>query len=1074
MSVEARERAATDRVATGTVVFRDGAGKLHVTVVVKATYSLRPGGLASLAPPLPLSGDVARGEVEGASLYAASDFAPAKACADVVIVGRVHPESAGAVRQVVGFALARGPDVLLSKRLVAMGDRSRFDADPAPIGDLPLAWERTWGGPSSRDNPVGSGLSADGARPPNLIDPEAPRRPAGLGPIAPSWAGRAAFLTREHAAALRANPLVLPDDLDLRFFQVAPADQQTPRLLGGEQVLLIGILPGGASAICRLPALHAFARLEGPMRGRALVHDVALAGDTLWIDAERGVACVTYRGSVEVASAREAPRVLDAREPWIVRAGMAPCKDVEESLGAPRAWSLPREIPPEPGEVPLLPNPTVDPVTIEDTSGFTTGSLTWSFEPPKLRRVVIVKGSFVLSSSGGRPALAPEQDALRGDEPAGDPGGEIVYPSDLAPFKAKTDVLLRGTAHALPGRTTAVVELSVGPVSARLVAIGPRRWDKNGIPEVPGAFVPVPLRWKNAFGGPGFHANPAGTGLAPGTPPPLLEDPERLMRARGERPRPSCFGPIAPGWQARSALLGTFDKAWQRDRWPHFPANFDPAFFQAAPASLRCDYLRGDETFHIESVRPGGGGFDGVLPGVRPRAFAVRREGDAFEVLLRLDTVLFDTDAGRVHLTWRGSFDVPRGAAEAAEIERLLVIRESLEAPRSIADVLALIAAIGERRLGTEHVGSDDVRVSGAAVSSAAAATPSFRLGDRLRAMAAMEKRAALGVGGAVTAGLFAARAGGVVASPPSPPKPLGREQVEALVREGKGLAGRDLSGADLRGVDLSKQRLEGAILARAKLAGARFEGASLAGANLADIDAPGSMWDGADLARADLTRAGLAGASFVNAVLERATLAGADLTEARMEGARAVGADLSGAKLTKCRAEGANLAKADLTGARLASASLKRACLDDAKLDEVVGPSVELDEASLKDARFEKARLAGGLFRGVAAVGASWECADLSGAVIGGDVSGAIFAGARLGRADLRGVLARGTSFRGADLVQAKLDGADLMQASFEGADLRAASFVGASLFQAETYLANLEGADLSNAFLAGTKVGG
>ena len=86
--------------------------------------------------------------------------------------------------------------------------------------------------------------------------------------------------------------------------------------------------------------------------------------------------------------------------------------------------------------------------------------------------------------------------------------------------------------------------------------------------------------------------------------------------------------------------------------------------------------------------------------------------------------------------------------------------------------------------------------------------------------------------------------------------------------------------------------------------------------------------------------------------------------------------------------------------------------------------------------------------------------------------VSGAVFAGARLGRADLRAVLGRGALFREADLTGARLDGADLMGACFESACLRGASLRGASLYRAETWLADLEGADLTGALLAATKL--
>lgn len=139
--------AQTPAVATGTVLFLDGMGHLHVTAIVKVTYALRPDAVAALAPPLPLTEDVHVDDARspGGSLYAASDYAPCKVRAEVVVVGRVHPRDAAAVRQVVGFALARGPDVLLTKRLVAIGERGHIEAAPKRLTELPLSWEHTSG-----------------------------------------------------------------------------------------------------------------------------------------------------------------------------------------------------------------------------------------------------------------------------------------------------------------------------------------------------------------------------------------------------------------------------------------------------------------------------------------------------------------------------------------------------------------------------------------------------------------------------------------------------------------------------------------------------------------------------------------------------------------------------------------------------------------------------------------------------------------------------------------------------------------------------------------------------------------
>lgn len=1041
-------------VAHGIVMFEDTHGRLHVAVIVKATYAMRHRGLAEPAPPLPLFEDVYResGGARPRSLHAPSDFVPWKPLADVVVVGRVYPRREGVTRQVVGVSLARGPDILLQKHLVAVGERSHAKAGGAPLAPMPLAWEMTWRG---RENP--SGLLAEDGESARIIDPDRPGEPAGLGPIAPEWPSRAGSLTPEHAEGLRRAPMILPDELDLRFFQCAPRDQQIPHLLGGEQILLTGLHPDHPVFHCRLPAQHAFARLQRP---GAAAQSVPLVGDTLWIDAERGLLAITYRGSLEIGTSAEAGQLLAEASAWTVSAGTAPCVNVEETVGTPRAWSaLSRErasavVPATPMFAgPNAPSPTVDPIPLLNVSGFTAGCLEWSLEPPARRRVVVVKATFDLAPGGKTPTLAPTQDRLRGDEPVAEGAlAELSYASDFVPWKPQADVLLRGTAHAPPDKPTALVRLEVGAVTATVAALGPRGWDANGNPTRPGTFVPVPLRYENAFGGAGYAANPAGTGFVPGTPPPRLEDPDRLLRTRQDRVSPACFGPIAPAWPARRSLLGSFDAKWRQERWPYLPANLDERFFQAAPPHLRCEHLRGDEPFSIDGVRADGKRFSGELPGLRARVFVVRGEADPFEVLLHLDTVVFDTDAVQLSLTWRGSFELDRSEGT---LERIVVLREDLRSPCSAEDLAAKIELLAHPWLVADSSTSSSA-------PKAASSAGTTRFGDVRRA-------AALAVAG----GVFGARAARALQAPPRPPRPPTRTEIEKRIEAGESINGLDLSGADLRGIDLSRQDLSGAILARAKLAGARFAAATLVGANLTDIDAPDSVWDGADLSRADLTRARLERASLAGVKLPKAVLAGASLCDARLGDIAAQGANLAGADLSRSRLDAAHLERADLSRARFTAASLGAAHLEDAKLYEVQGEGAVFDEASLPDSRFEKANLVKASFRKAAAPGAVWECADLSEAVFAGaDVTGGVFSGARLEEANLVGIAARGAVFRGADLSRAVLDGADLMNASFEGARLTGASVVGASLFQAEVHDASLDGADLSEALVAGTKL--
>ncbi len=990
---------------------------------MKVSYRLRPSGLATPMAPLPLFEDRERDPSRPGPPATASDLAPIKARADVLVSGRAHPQGPDKARTIVEIGVARGADVLLFKRLV-----------------------------------VGTGRLAPGARSVGAASPSGghapPREPVATGPLAPRSPSRAAFLPAGFSMeeAMPAPPFALPPGFDVRFFQSAPQDQWMDYLRGGEHLRLTGLHPELPVVTCRLPALHAFAKLRGPGADNK---PVPLVGDTLWVDMDALVACVTYRGSVSVEGA-ELPDDLGAGSPWTTSAGLAPCADVEESVASPRKWASS----PHTAQAPA-PSPTVDPISLLDHSGFAVGKVVWSPEPGVTRCAVIVKVTLDLPESPGQATIAEVQESLRGDEHASDQegpkeGAALTYPSDHAPLKPRADVLLRGTAHAPPGKNSALVSLSVGSLEARVVALGPRAWGQGGAPVSTGPFEPVALTHENALGGPGFAANPAGTGIVEGSPPPRIESPDRLIRTRADRPPPASPGPVSPAWAARRELAGTFQSSYRERRWPCFPADFDPAYFQAAPAHLQTAHLRGDEAFRIHGVHQGGAVIEGSLPGVRPLAFALREAEEPAEIPLALDTCLFDADAMRAALVFRGSFEM----ASDREALRVVILREDMARQRTrdaILDEVCLRSAQPDFKRERSKLRSDP--------------PASYALTDVLRALTESKGKGAALVAAGVA--LFAASRGRPGA--PAPPAPPTRAHIERRIRDGESLSRLDLSGADLRGIDLSKQDLRGALLAGARLSGARLSEANLTGAKLAGIDASDSVWDGADLTRADATGARLQRASFAGATLRQAKLAKADLSSARLDEAQAEGASFVDANLKEARADGARLVKADLSGAKLGGASLRKAILDDAKLYEVTAEGAVLDEATMTDARFEKAALTGASFRSVRGPGAVWESADLGKACFAlSELTGAVFAGAALVGADLRGARLRTAVFRSADLTGARLDGADLMRATFEGACLRRAILRGASLHQAETWMAVLEGADLTGAIVTGSKLDG
>lgn len=254
-------------VEQGWVRNKDGAEVW--LVVVKSSFDVRPDGTVEVAmqQPVPLRTAEHHGEPGKSSIRYESDFVLSKPTTDVLVVGQAHAPPGSAVGELdVGFRV--GP---LKKLLRVIGDRrwgAFGPAKPMAFVTMPIVYERAFGGVDLRSrhpendwdarNPVGCGYAVDvahlaGQPVPNIEMPDAPIRawddrpaPAGFGAIASHWQPRASFAgTYDARWEARRQPL-LPDDFDDRFFQCAPADQQTPQYLrGGEIVNWLNLSPHG-------------------------------------------------------------------------------------------------------------------------------------------------------------------------------------------------------------------------------------------------------------------------------------------------------------------------------------------------------------------------------------------------------------------------------------------------------------------------------------------------------------------------------------------------------------------------------------------------------------------------------------------------------------------------------------------------------------------------------------------------------------------------------------------------------------------------------------------------------------
>lgn len=299
----------------------------------------------------------------------------------------------------------------------------------------------------------------------------------------------------------------------------------------------------------------------------------------------------------------------------------------------------------------------------------------------------VVKGTFGMSPDV--PLLEEQQPIIVADVHHGDPATtSIRLPADVCLGKPGTDVVLLGSAWAPGGRATwqMDVEVAVGPVRKQVRVLGDRVWNDDGVGGTASWVAPferMPLVWERGFGGADLTEkgptaeprNPVGSGYRvsggqkplAGLPLPNVEDPAAPVGSWKDAPAPAGFAPIAPHWEPRRSFAGTYDDAWQRQRAPYLPDDFDARFFHIAPPGMTTGApLRGGELVELRGVTP-----DGYrrfnLPTVT--VVATYRVGAALHPLPGvLDTVILEPDAGRFQLVWRAAFRCDKQALRVADV----------------------------------------------------------------------------------------------------------------------------------------------------------------------------------------------------------------------------------------------------------------------------------------------------------------------------------------------------------------------------------------------------------------------
>jgi hypothetical protein len=297
----------------------DPQGIESVYAIIKGTFALGPKmTVADEQAPMAFK-DEFTGEPGKSSIGAASDIGLVKPSTDVLVRGAARSPGATPVTQ-MDVTLSAGP---IRKTVRVFGDRvwragvlRTTISTPAPFAEVPLVWERAFGGTEQTTgetpelhaearNPVGVGFTAprggkerDGRPLPNLEMPsqligsikDRPP-PAGFGPLCPHWEPRRTFAGTYDETWQKERAPYLPLDFDSQFHQLAPMDQQVPSYLkGGEDIEVIGVSRGGPLRF-RLPEV----KPQATYRLDDAVHAPPCNLDTVLIEPDRSRVVLVWR-----------------------------------------------------------------------------------------------------------------------------------------------------------------------------------------------------------------------------------------------------------------------------------------------------------------------------------------------------------------------------------------------------------------------------------------------------------------------------------------------------------------------------------------------------------------------------------------------------------------------------------------------------------------------------------------------------------------------------------------------------------------------------------------------------------
>lgn len=345
-----------------TLVWQSRPGTWALTVICKATFVLKPGE-ATLAPEQEEinESDDHWNDDASRSVRIPGDLAPAKPRADVTLVGHAFVPGRTQTRRLMTRLIVgeidKSIEVVCDRVIGADGTIQ----EGARFHRMALSYERAAGGPGTA-NPAGMRPEARDmyARRalPNVQRPDAHItsideviEPVGFGPLGARWPNRLRLIGNDPNNLPDLKSPVLSERFELTYYNHAPEDQQLTTLRENERIVLENLHPDHPRLVTNLSGLRPAVFIQN---GRLHRHRVNMRADTLWIDTDRAIVTVTFRGQVPLVRPDEVGTVLVA-----LQEGATPPTFVDvERLSSPPAAGASKPAPQERTVVGFeIPNP---------------------------------------------------------------------------------------------------------------------------------------------------------------------------------------------------------------------------------------------------------------------------------------------------------------------------------------------------------------------------------------------------------------------------------------------------------------------------------------------------------------------------------------------------------------------------------------------------------------------------------------------------------------------------------------------------------------------------------------------